>query len=355
MTNPLLDPPMVRMPALAGETWLNGPPLTAADLHGRVVLVDFWDYSCVNCVRTLPYLKAWHERYAALGLTIVGVHAPEFRFAQDPGQLEAALAEFGLPYPILLDNRFDTWHRFANKAWPTKHLIDHRGYVRYRHQGEGRYRETEQAIQALLKQRNPDVTLPPPMPALRPEDAPGAVCYRATPELHAGYTAGLFGGALGNPRGYELNAPVMYELPESAARRPGAFYVEGFWQAHAEFLRFAGQEGGWVAVPYEGAGANAVLSPTGDEVALRLGLLPDEERRVLVKQDNRWLTPANAGADIRYDEDNLSYVSVARPRLYELVRNDDFGHHELQLVVQASGIALYSFTFTSCVRPGRGG
>ncbi len=352
MTTAPLEPPIVRMPELAGDIWLNGEPPTPEQLRGRVVLIDFWDYSCINCLRTLPYLREWHRRYAGKGLIVIGVHAPEFRFARDPHQLEQAARELELAYLILLDNGFETWGRFANRAWPTKYLVDSGGYIRYRHQGEGRYAETERAIQLLLRQRDPDVTLPEILPALRPEDAPGAVCYRATAELHTGATAGLFGGTLGNAEGYALDAPIMYELPPREQRRPGAFYLEGFWQAAPEHFAFAGQEGGWLAVPYDGAGANAVLSPSGDEVALRLGLLPDRERRVLVKQDNAWLTPANAGRDIRIDDDGLSYVDVIRPRLYELVRNDDFGRHELQFVVQASGVAVYTFTFTSCVRAG---
>lgn len=348
----LLDSRIVRMPSLAQGGWLNSAPLTKEQLRGQVTLVDFWDYTCVNCLRTLPYLKAWHERYADKGLTVIGIHAPEFKFGRDRQQIEAALAEWGLTYPVLLDNEYENWHRFANRAWPTKYLIDADGYIRYQQQGEGYYQETERAIQELLRQRDASVSLPAIMPLLRSEDQPGAVCYPTTPELHTGSTTGLFGGVLGNPKGYVLETPMMYQMPPRESWQTGSFYLDGFWQAHAEYISFAGQDNGCLELPYAAVGVNAVLSPTGDEVALRLGLLPAQERRVLVKQDRRWLHPGNVGRDVQIDEYGISYVNVTRPRLYELVQNADFGVHDLQLIFQATGLAVYAFTFTSCVKRG---
>lgn len=354
MTDSLLDARIVRMPAFAPGPWLNTPPLAREQLRGQVLLIDFWDYTCINCLRTLPYMRAWHARYADKGLTIIGIHAPEFKFAHDRQQLEMAAAEFGLDYPILLDNAYENWHRFATRAWPTKVLVDADGYIRYRRQGEGYYAETERAIQELLRLRDPAATLPALMPPLRPEDRSGAVCYPSTPELHTGFATGLFGGLLGNPEGYVLETPMLYRLPPRETWQPGSFYVDGFWQAHPEYIAFAGQDNGYLELPFAAVGVNAVLSPTGDEVALRLGLMPAQERRVLLKQDRRWLHPGIAGQDVQIDEYGISFVNVTRPRLYELVRNPDFGEHQLQLIFQATGLAVYSFTFTTCVREGRG-
>jgi thiol-disulfide isomerase/thioredoxin len=347
MDQDLLDPQLVRMPEFGPGEWLNTEhPLSRERLRGRVVLVDFWDYTCINCIRTLPYVTAWHRRYADSGLTVIGVHAPEFGFARSRSQIEAALHDFRMDYPVLLDNDYVTWDRFANRAWPSKYLIDPEGYIRYRQQGEGTYQPTEQAIQALLRLRDPDVALPQIMSLVREEDAPGAVCHRTTPELHAGYER----GALGNREGYAAETPVVYTLPPPPARGEPYFYAGGIFRSGRESFAFAGQDGGRVVLPYHAVGVNAVLSPSADpvEVALRLrrsGAVPVIE----VWQDGDPLNPVNAGADIDYDDEGISIVLVERPRMYELVRNPEFGHHEVELVFRATGLALYAFTFTSCV------
>jgi len=356
--NPIqLDPPMIRMPEFAPGEWLNSDkPLTKEALRGKVVLVDFWDYTCVNCVRTLPYLAAWHERYAPLGLITVGVHAPEFSFGRTRKQMVDALDEFAIRYPVLLDNDYETWLRFANRAWPTKYLIDASGYIRYRAQGEGRYQETELAIQELLRQHSPSIALPDLLPPLRDEDAPGAVCHRPTPELYAGSDR----GSLGNAEGYGEGQPMIHALPEPVARAEGQFYASGIWKAEKECLVYAGQEGGRLVLPYRAATVNAVLSPSSDPVELLLDLPPDADRRktvrdvppiVEVRQDGMNLRPENAGADIEYDDGGLSYVTVNRPRLFELVHNPEFEEHEIELVFHANGLAVYAFTFTTCVLP----
>ncbi|MCA9971175.1 MAG: redoxin domain-containing protein [Anaerolineales bacterium] len=349
----LLAPRMVRMPQLAPGEWLNAAaPLHREQLRGQVVLVEFWDYACVNCLRTLPYLAQWHARYAAAGLLIIGIHTPEFAFAHIRTLVETAVSTHHIQYPILLDNQSENWDRFANKAWPTRYLIDPDGYIRFQRRGEGYYQETERAIRRLLRQRDPDVALPPLLAPLRAEDAPGAVCYRPTPELHAGYQGGLFGGALGNPAGYLPHTPVFYPLPEAAERSAGQFYVEGVWRAWPEALAYAGQGGGRILLPYQAATVNAVLSPTADPVALRLRLHAAAAEPVVdVRQDGRFLDPAIAGADVQHLPDGTSRIWVDQPRLYQLVRNPDFGWHELTLTFQATDLALYAFSFTSCVAP----
>ena len=348
----LLQNRIVRMPELAAGVWLNGErPLTRHQLRGQVVLVDFWDYACVNCIRTLPYLQAWQQRYEAKGLTILGIHTPEFKFAQLQQQVEAAMVEHGLTYPVLLDNEYENWSRFAAKVWPTKILIDPDGYIRYQRQGEGYYQETELAIQTLLRQRDSQVVLPDLLPPLRLEDSSGAVCYRPTAEIYAGYQGGgLFGGGLGNPEGYVPHNPMFYALPE---KRPmGQFYVEGVWRAWPEAMAYAGQEGGRILLPYSGATANVVLAPSADSVELMLDLRPSEaDPLVIVQQDGRFLKPNNAGTDIEFTEDGSSFVRVTRARMVQLVRNSAFESHELSLTFQAMGLAVYTFTFTSCLAP----
>lgn len=346
------------MPELAPGQWLNTEhPLTREHLRGRIVLLDFWDYTCVNCVRTLPYVASWHRRYAALGLVVVGVHAPEFTFARHHAQVARAVADHGVGYPVLLDNEYQTWERFAIKAWPTKILVDADGYIRRTWQGEGGYGETERAIQALLRQQQPEVRFPEPLAALRPEDRSGAVCYRPTPEIYAGVRGGgLFGGGLGNPEGYATQGPVFYRMPDAEERQEGHFYLAGAWRALAEAVSFAGQTRGEVRVRYSGATANAVLSPSADPVETILDLWPTAaEPAVEVRQDGRFLTANLAGADGVVGEDGRSVLRVTRPRMYELVRNAEFGTHELALTFCATGQALYTLTFTGCAAPAGGG
>lgn len=140
-------------PSLSGaETWLNSSPLTVDQLKGKVVLVDFWTYSYINCLRTLPYIRAWSEKYGDHGLVIIGVHTQEFAFEKDAANVKNAVGNLGIKYPVALDNTYTIWNAFNNDAWPAHYLIDANGQIREHHFGEGNYAETEQSIQALLKE-----------------------------------------------------------------------------------------------------------------------------------------------------------------------------------------------------------
>ena len=141
-------------PELTGiSNWLNSDPLTLRQLRGKVVLVDFWTYTCGNCVNTLPYVKSWHQRYKDRGLTVIGVHTPEYPFERDTGNVQAALRRFGISYPVAQDNRYATWNAYDNQYWPAFYLIDRKGQIVYTHFGEGAYAQTEAKIQALLAQK----------------------------------------------------------------------------------------------------------------------------------------------------------------------------------------------------------
>ena len=350
----MLEPPVVRMPPFGSGEWLNSElALDTGSLKGQVILVDFWDYTCINCVRTFPYLRSWYKDYHQSGLQIIGVHAPEFGFARDLQQVKMAIAEFGLPYPVFLDNKYETWAHYANRAWPTKYLIDANGYLRYQKRGEGGYHQTERVIQKLLRLRDPSQALPTLTKAFREEDETGAVCYRPTPELHAGYEKGnLFSRGLGNPAGNVPDSPMIHDLPEIEKRVEGHFYAEGIWRWQPETLTFAGQSGGRIHVPYSAVKVNAVLSPTSDPVALMLDLWQaDLLPTIVVTQDGLPLPKWAAGADIEYDDAGRSLLRVARPRLFEIVNNGDYGSHQLLLEFETNGLALYAFTFTTCVAP----
>lgn len=338
MVNSLLNQRNVRAPEFRHGLWLNvDHPLTLANLRGQAVLIDMWEYSCINCLRTLPYLQEWYRRYTGLGLTIIGVHSPEFPFGRERQQLEMAVRELDISYPVLMDNDFQTWDAYANRFWPSKYLIDAKGYIRFQSHGEGGYSEFERAIQEVLLEINPDLELPLVMQPIREEDRLGAVCYRPTPELHAG----LDRGALGNPEGYAGGVPIVYRMPERRMR--GAFYVSGAWQAGQQYITYQGQTEGTVNIPYEALEVNAVISPHVETVERMLN--PDLIS-VEIWQDGRPLHDAQRGADVTGD----GRILVDRPRMYNLIRNPGFEEHELTLRVKSRGLALYAFSFTGCVR-----
>jgi thiol-disulfide isomerase/thioredoxin len=353
--DPILQPRVIRVPEPASGHWLNDErPWTRERTRGHVVLYDFWDYTCVNCLRTLPYLAAWHRRYASLGVVILGIHTPEFNFAQLRAHVERAIVDYAIPYPILLDNDHRTWDRFAARAWPTKVLVDGDGYERLRRTGEGYYGEIERAIQTLLRQANPGVSLPEPLAPLRPEDRPGAVCLRPTPEVYAGVSGGgLFGGGLGNAEGYATRGPAYYELPPANQRQEGCFYLDGIWRAWPEAVAYAGETRGRIILPYRAATVNAVLSPSADPVETILDLRPVDTSPPVaeVRQDGLPLPDHVAGTDVTFDEAGRSLIVLDRPRMVQLARNSGFEAHELELSFAEPGPALYSFTFSGCVIP----
>jgi thiol-disulfide isomerase/thioredoxin len=174
-------PELGAAPDFTGVTqWLNSKPLTMASLRGRVVLIDFWTYTCINCIRTLPYLKAWDARYRDAGLTIVGVHSPEFSFEKDAGHVQRAIKSFGIRYPVVQDNDLATWSAWGNQYWPAEYLIDAKGQVRHVHFGEGDYDQSENAIRSLLAERDPQLGA-----KAKPDD-PFTISAAATPETYVG-------------------------------------------------------------------------------------------------------------------------------------------------------------------------
>src|SRR3954470_11877664 len=149
------------LPAFKPERWVNSAPLTAEALRGKVVLVDFWEYTCINWIRTLPFIKAWNRDYAAVGLVVIGVHAPEFEFGKRAENIDRGIRDHGLTYPIAIDNGFLIWRAFGNDAWPAKYLFDDRGRLVRRWVGEGSYAEIEREIRRLMAAAQPGITLPP--------------------------------------------------------------------------------------------------------------------------------------------------------------------------------------------------
>ncbi len=316
----------VYAPELEGGSWIQGGPVRLKELRGKaVVLVDFWDYTCVNCIRTLPYVVAWDRRYRQSGLVVVGVHAPEFTFAREGSHVKEALAQFGIEYPIVLDNDYAIWRAYSNRFWPAKYVVDVKGRVSYYHFGEGGYQESETEIQAALRQMNPVLDLPPPMSPVRDSDQPGAVCYRVTPELYLGYARGQFG----NPEGVARDK--VHEYRDPGRHIEGSAYLDGTWRVEQECAR-AGAEGASIRLRYTAREVNLVLAPrAGATVRASISLAQGEKPGADVIAGNR-----------------AAIVTIEHPRMYNLVANHTVQQGALELTALDPGMAAYAFTFTSC-------
>jgi thiol-disulfide isomerase/thioredoxin len=275
--------------------WLNSEPLTLQGLRGRVVLIDFWTYSCINCLRTLPYIREWDDRYRAAGLTIVGVHTPEFAFERVESNVRENVRELALRYPVALDNGFGTWQAWHNQYWPAKYLIDRNGHVRYFHFGEGEYAETEEAIRTLLGDGAP------PASGLADDSPRGLV----TPESYLGYERLARNGGEAVSRDTERS----YRLPAKLLENELAY--GGRWKVEHE--RAVAGRGARLRLDYRARNVYLVLTGAGSV-------------RVLV------------------DGKPERVVRVAGDRLYPLVERPEIGDHLLELHV-GPGVAGYAFTF----------
>lgn len=311
----------IHAPELQGGAWLNSAPLSLAALRGQAVLVTFWDYACVNCLRTLPYLTAWRRRYAEFGFTLISVHSPEFPFSRNEANVRAAMQRLGVEFPVLLDCDHLIWKAWANRFWPTHYLIGPDGLIRYFHYGEGDYLGIEAQIQITLRHMKPDSILPPLLTPLRASDEPGVIWRPATPDIYLG----IGRERLGNPEEGQFNEVTTYT--EHEPRMPNALYATGSWAHTADSLRLAG-ESGMLTVRYHGKDVYAVMSPPSDDE----GIVEVEQDGVPLPQDAR-------GADI-YPDDEPALAFVDFPRAYHLVSNPTFSTHELCLYARTPGLEI---------------
>ena len=326
--------------------WINSEPLLIEELQGKVVLVDFWTYTCVNCIRTLPFLKEWHNKYADKGLVILGVHTPEFEFEKERENVATAVAEFGLAYPVAQDNDYGTWNAFSNRFWPAKYLIDKDGYIRYTHFGEGEYMETEEWIQTLLVEAG---TLSEDIP-LNPDEGPQRVDVQPLIDnVDLRFTRELYGGYERNyhPSGRYINRdahPAYYDdrdevktYADPGEHRNQYIYLQGHWLNDPESLvhaRATQDYEDYLAIKYFATAVNAVLRSASGE-----------SYTVWVTLDGRNLTEENRGADVTFDEDGRSVVIVDEPRMFRLVETGELAPHELRLSSNSDQFSLFAYTF----------
>jgi len=327
--------PRIPAPDFSAKLWFNSPPLSLAQLRGKVVLIDFWEYTCINCIRTFPYLRRWNELYGPAGLVIIGVHTPEFAFAKNPANVANAVKRFGFSFPVAVDDDEAIWNAFHNAAWPADYLIDKDGRIAYMHIGEGDYGDTELEIRRLLKEARPGLDFSGArfaIPADANADMDASVCRRATPETYLGFARA---NSLANPGGEDETQEVHYVAP--AVVPIDDFALNGDWQAGDEFvrhLRSSPQAKDAVELHYQ---AKTVYLVAGSD--------DGSPKLLYVMQDGKPLPPGNRGVDVHGGPNGDAYITLAGKRMYYVVNNPDFGEHKLVLSTASPGVSLYSFTF----------
>lgn len=313
-------------PGLDGAVeWLNSKPLTAADLRGKVVLVDFWTYSCINCIRTVPDVRAWAEKYKDQGLVVIGVHAPEFAFEKQVDNVRKAVADFGILYPVAIDNDYRIWRAFENSYWPAHYLIDARGQIRYHHFGEGNYAQTEKAIQDLLREAGnkmaAEATLKP--------DAEGAEMAPDLVNLGSGETYLGYQRAAGfvSPEGILSDTSRDYSVTEPGLNEWG---LSGRWTIGAE-KAVVDRAGASIAYRFSARDLHLVLAPGADGKPVRIKVTVDGK------------APGNNhGTDI----DAEGNGTITRTRLYQLVRQaGEVKARNFEIRFLDPGAEAYAFTF----------
>jgi thiol-disulfide isomerase/thioredoxin len=321
-----------KAPEFAETTgYINTELIKLTDLRGKVVLVNFWTYTCINWIRTIPYLIDWNEKYANKGLVIVGIHTPEFEFEKNIDNVKAAVDKFGLRYPIVQDNDKGTWNAYENKYWPRIYLVDSEGNMRYDHIGEGGYAETEKVIQSLLQERaarmGKDASLLK-FDIANTTAIPNGVqsvdfSQIKTPELYFGYQFAR--APLGNTEGHRANQIVTYTFPPSDIKS-NILYFDGKWKNNAENMELE-SETGRVALVYSES-VNIIAGGNGGE-------------EISVSEGGKLLSGTSGGPDLSEEGKFL----LDGQRLYTLSMHDGYGNHSFILDVKGKGFQAYAFSF----------
>ncbi len=334
MTSTEIQPQTVRAYEVFGDFWFNSEPILISAHRGRVILVEFWDYTCINSRREISYIKEWNRKYEEYGLIVIGVHTPKFPFGKNPEVVQQAIQRLGITYPVVMDNEGSVASKYGSRSWPEIFLVDRHGFVRYQHSGEGNYTTTERVLQTLLYDAGADSDMPLLMEPLREEDRSGAICFRSTPELYAGYLR----GSIGNVEGFSPESVVEYADPDLYME--DRIYAAGSWLNDRNSLRHGDAGNGHIIVSYHALEVNAVMKPDGEK-----------KLEVTVSQNDQFLNDENKGDDIRFDPGGRSFLIVSEPRLYSLVKNPRYGEHVLKLTTATEGFTIYSFNFVSSVIP----
>ena len=316
-----------RLPALDGATgWLNSAPLAAADLRGRVVLVDFWTYTCINWLRTLPYVRAWAEKYERHGLVVIGVHTPEFDVEHDLGNVRRAVEELGVGYPVAIDNDYAVWTAFDNHYWPAIYLADARGRIRYHHFGEEEYDSTEMILQHLLKEGG-DEDLDDSLVSVETGGVATAADWENlwSPENYLGSDRAE---NFASPNGAVLGSKHVYTAP--AQLRLNQWALSGNWTVQRQPVVLNEGEG-TIAYRFHARDVNVVMGPSTRDTPVRFRVCLDGQ------------PPGEAhGLDV----DEKGEGTVTEPRLHQLVRQPPpVAERTVEITFLDPGLHAYAFTF----------
>jgi thiol-disulfide isomerase/thioredoxin len=329
MAMPLMPTPArsddISMPAAGATEWLNTPPQTAKDLRGKVVVVQFWTYTCVNWRRTLPYIRVWDAKYREQGLVVIGVHTPEFDFEENVANVRSALGEMHIDYAVAIDNKHVIWNAFHNVYWPALYLLDAQGHIRYRQFGEGEYARTEHEIQKLLAESGGHPANNLAVVAPRNAEVPADLATLRSPESYVGYElADRFvskGGAVPNRR-HEYVAPSRLSLNEWA--------LSGAWTIGRQ-AALLDDANGKIVYRYHARDLNLIMAPSIRGTPVRF--------RVLIDGHSPGLA---SGADI----DEQGYGTVSEARMYQLIRQSGrIADRECVIEFLSPGVSVYDFTF----------
>jgi len=321
-------PVLGTMPPLDGAvSWLDAKPLTPAQLRGKVVVVNFWTYSCINSLRQLPYIRAWAEKYRDQGLVVVGVHAPEFGFERDVGNVRQALRELGIDYPVAVDSEHRIWDAFGNQTWPALYFVDAKGRVRYRKFGEGDYAELEAVIRQLLSESGArDLAREPTTVDARGAEAQADWADLRTPETYTGYARTE---RFRSPGGVRHDRRHRYALPDGQLGL-NQWALAGAWAMGPEATAL-GEPGGRIVYRFHARDLHLVMGPTR----------PGRPVRFKVRIGGEPPGDAHGG-----DVDSQGNGVVTEPRMYQLIRQSQpIVDRQFEIEFLDPGVETYSFTF----------
>ena len=310
----------------------NNQPIHLANYKGKVVIIDFWTYSCINCIRTIPYLNDWYSKYADKGFVIIGVHSPEFEFEKNYDNVKTAVQKFGIMYPVVLDNNLGTWNAYGNQYWPRHYLIDAQGYIREDHIGEGGYAETEKTIQSLLAERAALDGLKQISFSTKTASTINSkslqyidLSKQTTPELYLGYSYAR--SPLGNSQNFEPEQTVTYTIPSNTNLQPNIVYLDGQWKNNRDNIELQGNSGS-IILTYYAKAVNIVASGKG-------------QTGTVTEDGNSKIPIKSIGTDLNKDGKFI----LNGQRLYNLALHDSYGVHSIIINVKGKGLQLYTFTF----------
>jgi thiol-disulfide isomerase/thioredoxin len=320
-------PVIGKLPPLDGATeWLNSPPLTADGLRGHVVVIDFWTYSCINCLRALPYVKAWYEKYRDRGLVVIGIHAPEFAFEKDLSNVRREVKDLGVNYPVAVDNDYALWRAFGNEYWPAHYFVDAKGNIRHTHFGEGEYDASERVIQQLLGEAGGE-SMPTDLVAATGSGAalPSDEAHVLSPETYIGHARA---DNFASPGGQVSGVAHVYSVPAKLSLNEWA--LDGNWTVGEESAA-ANAAASRIVFHFQARDLHLVLGPGADGKPVRFRVRLDG---------------AAPGADHGTDTDADGNGTVSEQRLYQLIRQSgDVRDRTFEIEFLDPGVVGYAFTF----------